>query len=52
VASLSTDERASVERAADAYLAAMNAANWARVAQSFSEDGVRIPPNEDAHEGR
>jgi uncharacterized protein (TIGR02246 family) len=52
VASLSADDRAAVERAADAYLAAMNAADWARVAQSFSEDGVRIPPNEDAHEGR
>src|SRR5579862_6956812 len=30
----------------------MNAADWARVAQSFSEDGVRIPPNEEPHEGR
>ena len=49
---LSADERAAVERAADAYLAAMNAADWARVAQSFSEDGVRIPPNEEPHEGR
>jgi uncharacterized protein (TIGR02246 family) len=52
VASLSADERAAVEQAADAYLAAMNAADWAGVAQSFSEDGVRIPPHENAHEGR
>ena len=52
VPGLSADERAGVERAADAYLAAMNAADWARVAQSFSEDGVRIPPNEEPHEGR
>ena len=50
--SLSADERAAVEQAADTYLDAMNAADWARVAQSFSEHGVRIPPNEEAHEGR
>jgi uncharacterized protein (TIGR02246 family) len=52
VPSLSADERAAVEQAADAYLAAMNAADWARVAESFSEDGVRIPPNEESHQGR
>jgi uncharacterized protein (TIGR02246 family) len=52
VPSLSTDERDAVEQAADAYLAAMKTADWARVARSFSEDGVRIPPNEDPHEGR
>jgi ketosteroid isomerase-like protein len=34
------------------HLAAVNAAEWARVAQSFSEEGVRIPPNEEPHEGR
>jgi uncharacterized protein (TIGR02246 family) len=49
---LTSDERRAVEQAADAYLAAMNAADWARVAESFSEDGVRIPPNEDPHRGR
>jgi ketosteroid isomerase-like protein len=30
----------------------MNAADWARVARSFSEDAVRLPPNEEPHEGR
>ena len=49
---LTSEERSAVEQAADVYLAAMKAADWARVAQSFSADGVRIPPNEDAHRGR
>jgi uncharacterized protein (TIGR02246 family) len=52
VPSLSTDDRAAIERAADTYVAAMNAADWERVARSFSEDGVRIPPNEEPHQGR
>jgi uncharacterized protein (TIGR02246 family) len=52
VPGLTAEESAEVERAADAYLAAMNAADWARVAQSFSETAVRIPPNEEPHEGR
>jgi uncharacterized protein (TIGR02246 family) len=52
VSGLSSDDRAALEQAADAYLAAMNAADWERVARSFSEDGVRIPPNEEPHEGR
>jgi len=39
-------------RAADAYIAAMNSANWRRVARSFSDGGVRIPPNEEPHQGR
>ena len=50
--SLSADDRASVEEAADAYVAAMKAADWTRVARSFSEDAVRIPPNEEPHQGR
>jgi uncharacterized protein (TIGR02246 family) len=49
---LTSEERSAVEQAADVYGAAMKAADWVRVAQSFSEDGVRIPPNEDAHRGR
>jgi ketosteroid isomerase-like protein len=49
---LTDDDRAAVEQAADAYVAAMNAADWGRVARSFSEDAVRIPPNEDPHQGR
>ena len=49
---LTSDDRASVKQASDAYIAAMNATDWARVAQSFSEDGVRIPPNEEPHSGR
>jgi ketosteroid isomerase-like protein len=52
VSGLTSEERSAVEQAADVYLAAMKAADWVRVAQSFSEDGVRIPPNEDAHRGR
>jgi ketosteroid isomerase-like protein len=48
----SPEDRAAIERAADAYVAAMNAAEWERVAQSFSEEGVRIPPNEEPHQGR
>jgi len=52
VPSLSADDRAGIEQAADAYVAAMNAADWQRVAQSFSEDAVRIPPNEEPHQGR
>ena len=49
---LSRDDLAAVESAADAYMAAMNAGDWARVAQSFTEDAVRIPPHEEAHQGR
>ena len=51
VPSLSADDRAAIERAADAYVAAMNAADWRRVARSFSDGGVRIPPNEEPHQG-
>jgi uncharacterized protein (TIGR02246 family) len=49
---LTPDEVAAVESAADAYLEAMNAEDWARVARSFTEDAVRIPPNEEPHRGR
>jgi ketosteroid isomerase-like protein len=52
VPSLSAADRAAIEQAADAYLAAMNAADWKRVARSFSEGAVRIPPNEEPHQGR
>jgi len=52
VASLSTDDRAAIEQAADAYVAAMQQSAWTRVARSFSEDAVRIPPNEEPHQGR
>jgi ketosteroid isomerase-like protein len=52
VSSLSADDRATIERAADAYVAAMNSADWRRVARSFSDAAVRIPPNEEPHEGR
>jgi uncharacterized protein (TIGR02246 family) len=52
VASLNSDDRAAIERAADAYVAAMRDADWERVARSFSEDAVRIPPNEEPHQGR
>ncbi|HEX5174481.1 MAG TPA: nuclear transport factor 2 family protein [Gaiellaceae bacterium] len=50
--SLSAEDRAAVEAAADAYVAAMKAADWGRVARSFLEDAVRIPPNEEPHHGR
>lgn len=49
---LSPDDRAAIEQAADAYVAAMQAADWERVARSFSEDAVRIPPHEQPHHGR
>ena len=52
MSSLSADDRATIERAADAYVAAMNSADWTRVARSFSDAAVRIPPNEEPHEGR
>jgi ketosteroid isomerase-like protein len=52
VSGLTSEERSAVEEAADQYLAAMNSADWAGVAHSFSERGVRIPPNEEPHEGR
>ena len=50
--SLSADDRAAIEQAADAYVAAMNASDWEQVAFAFSEDAVRIPPNEEPHQGR
>jgi uncharacterized protein (TIGR02246 family) len=50
--SLRSEDRAAIEQAADAYVAAMNLADWKRVARTFSEDGVRIPPNEEPHQGR
>jgi uncharacterized protein (TIGR02246 family) len=43
---------AAVESAADAYASAMNDGDWALVAQSFTEDAVRIPPHEEPHLGR
>jgi ketosteroid isomerase-like protein len=49
---LSADERAAIVQAADVYVAAMRDADWERVARSFSEDAVRIPPNEEPHQGR
>ncbi len=49
---LTPDDVAAIERAADAYVAAMNAADWKLVAQSFAEDAMRIPPHEEPHEGR
>jgi len=52
VPGLSADDRAAIEQAADAYVLAMNQADWERVARSFSEDAVRIPPNEEPHRGR
>jgi uncharacterized protein (TIGR02246 family) len=52
VPGLSPDDRAAIEQAADAYVAAMRQADWQRVAQSFSEDAVRIPPHEEPHQGR
>ncbi|HEY4237462.1 MAG TPA: nuclear transport factor 2 family protein [Gaiellaceae bacterium] len=52
MASLGPDDRAAIERAADAYVAAMNAADWERVARSFSEEAVRMPPSEEPHQGR
>ncbi|MET0939294.1 MAG: nuclear transport factor 2 family protein [Gaiellaceae bacterium] len=49
---LSRDDLAAVESAADAYVAAMNAGDWALVAQAFTEDAFRIPPHEEPHHGR
>jgi uncharacterized protein (TIGR02246 family) len=51
MASLTADDRVAIEQAADAYLAAMKAEDWERVARCFTEDGVRIPPNEEPHQG-
>ena len=52
MAGLTTEDKAAVEAAADAYVAAMNAGDWARVARAFTEDAVRIPPHEKPHQGR
>jgi uncharacterized protein (TIGR02246 family) len=52
VGNLSSDDTAAIERAADAYVAAMNAGDWKLVAQSFADDAVRIPPHEEPHHGR
>jgi uncharacterized protein (TIGR02246 family) len=52
MAGLTPDDTAAVEAAADAYVAAMNAGDWTRVAGSFAEDAVRIPPHEEPHRGR
>ena len=52
MAGLTTDDVAGLEAAADAYVAAMNAGDWVRVADSFAEDAVRIPPHEEPHRGR
>ena len=49
---LSAADRAAIVKAADAYVAAMRDADWERVARSFSEDAVRIPPYEEPHAGR
>lgn len=52
MASLSAEDRAAIVEAADAYVAAMREADWECVAGSFSEDAVRIPPNDEPHQGR
>jgi ketosteroid isomerase-like protein len=52
MACLDPDDRGAIERAADAYVEAMKAEDWGRVARCFSENAVRIPPNEEPHEGR
>jgi ketosteroid isomerase-like protein len=52
VAGLTPDDVVAIERAADAYVAAMKAGNWKLVAQSFTEEAVRIPPYEEPHRGR
>ena len=52
VPTLSSDDRVAIELAADDYVAAINAADWGRVAGSFSDGAVRIPPNEEPHQGR
>jgi uncharacterized protein (TIGR02246 family) len=49
---LTPHDVAEIERAANSYAAAMNAGDWALVAQSFAEDAVRIPPYEEPHQGR
>ncbi len=49
---LTAEEVAAVEAAADAYVAAMRAGDWALVARSFADDAVRIPPHEEPHRGR
>jgi uncharacterized protein (TIGR02246 family) len=49
---LSADDIAAIGRAADTYVAAMNAGDWKLVAQSFAEDAVRVPPHEEPHHGR
>ena len=50
--SLSAEDQAAIVDAADAYVAAMRAADWELVARSFAEDAVRIPPHEKPHAGR
>ena len=52
MAGLSPDEIAALEAAADAYVAAMNAEDWAGVARSSTDDALRIPPHEEPHRGR
>jgi uncharacterized protein (TIGR02246 family) len=49
---LTTEDVAAIERAADEYVAAMNAQDWSLVVQFFAEDAVRIPPHEEPHQGR
>lgn len=49
---LTPDDVVAIERAADAYVAAMNAGDWKLVARSFTEDAVRIPPHEEPHQQR
>ena len=49
---LTSDEAEAITAASDAYVSAMSAEDWQRVAQSFTEDAVRIPPHEEPHTGR
>jgi ketosteroid isomerase-like protein len=52
VGKLIAEEAEAVEAAADAYVAAMRAEDWARAAQSFTDDAFRMPPHEEPHRGR
>jgi uncharacterized protein (TIGR02246 family) len=52
VGELAGDEVEAIAAASDAYISAMNAEDWRRVAESFTDDAVRIPPHEEPHQGR
>ncbi len=51
-ATLSQEDIAGIEATTQAWVEAVNAGDWAAVSATYTEDAVRLPPNQPAVQGR